>query len=138
MTYLVDTNIITEILKGNEVVEKKAVRKILEGNRVLINGISYYEIKRGLLASNAANKLKKFEMLWKTFGLLLLDNKDIFDRASQIYAGLKKNGKLISDADILIASMAFCQNCILVSNDTDFERIEDLKLENWITNCEKN
>ena len=133
MTYVLDTNIITAILKGDERVKRKAQKLELEGKRILINGISYYEIKRGFLAINATGKLKEFEVLCKKFGLELLGAQRIFDIASQIYADLKQKGQLIEDADILIASTALCRNFVLVSNDSDFDRIQGLRTENWLS-----
>lgn len=56
MTYVLDTNILTPILKEderNERIKQKVQKLTLEGKVILINGISYYEIKRGLLAVNA-------------------------------------------------------------------------------------
>ncbi len=53
MTYVLDTNIITAILKGNEKVKRKVQEVIVGEEEIFINGISYYEIKRGLLAANA-------------------------------------------------------------------------------------
>jgi len=132
MTYVLDTNIVTAILKGNEKVKKKAQKAKFEGRKILINGISYYEIKRGLLATDATAQLKRFELLCSEFGLVLLDTRDIFDRAAEIYADLKRKGKLVEDADILIASVVSFRNFILVSNDTDFNRIQGLKTENWL------
>ena len=132
MTYVLDTNIITAILKGNERIKLKAQKVILEGNKIFINGISYYETKRGLLAINATAQLERFEQFCKKFGLVLLETQDIFDKASEIYADLRHKGKLIKDADILIASMVLHKNFILVSDDTDFNRIEGLKIENWL------
>ncbi len=72
MTYVLDTNVVTAILKGNEKAKSKARDAIIKGEDVLINAISYYEIKRGLLAINATTKLEKFNLLCKRFGLLLL------------------------------------------------------------------
>ncbi len=132
MTYVLDTNIITVILKDNKKIKQKAQMMMLEGKKIFINGISYYEIKRGLLAINADAKLRKFESLCREFGLVLLDSLDIFDIASEIYADLRQRGNLIKDADILIASMVKHRNFILVSNDTDFDRIEGIKIENWL------
>ena len=132
MTYVLDTNIITAILKGNERIKQIAQRVMLEGKEIFINGISYYEIKRGLLAINATSQLSKFELLCRKFGLVLLDTRDIFDIASEIYADLRQRGELIEDADILIASMVHHRNFILVSDDTDFNRIKELKIENWL------
>ncbi len=56
----------------------------------------------------------------------------MFDIASQIYSDLKTKGSLINDADILIASMVIFHDCILISDDSDFERIDNLQLENWL------
>ncbi|HOC52661.1 MAG TPA: PIN domain-containing protein [Caldisericia bacterium] len=132
MTYILDTNIITEILKENEKVIKKAQTVQIEGKEILINAISYYEIKRGLLSTNATKQLEKFEQLCKIFGLALLDNKEIFDIASLIYKDLKQKGKIIEDADILIASISLNGNFILISADNDFNRIKNLRVENWL------
>jgi tRNA(fMet)-specific endonuclease VapC len=132
MKYVFDTNIITAYLKGDERVEQKVLQVGLEGKEILINGISYYEIKRGLLAKNAIMQLKKFELLCRDFGLVLLDSQDIFNRAAEIYANLQQKGELIGDADILIASVVIIRNFILVSADTDFNRIQGLKIENWL------
>ena len=50
-----------------------------------------------------------------------------------IYATLKKSGKLINDADILIASIVKAHNAVLVTNNEEhFSRIEGLRIENWL------
>lgn len=132
MNYILDTNIITALLKSNVRVKEKIVKVLIEGNDIFINGISYYEIKRGLLAINAKKKLKLFENFCNKFGLLLLDSKFIFDEASKIYANLKNRGELIKDADILIASITKNKKCVLVTDDSDFDRISNIIVENWI------
>jgi len=133
MTYVLDTNIITEILKGNQKVLEKVKTATLEGQKIVINAISYYEIKRGLLTVKATAQLEKFMLLCRKFGLVLLDTEDIFDRAAEIYKNLRKRGELIEDADILIASVVIVKNFVLVSADADFKRIPGLKIENWLT-----
>jgi tRNA(fMet)-specific endonuclease VapC len=133
MKYVLDTNIITAYLKGNEAVKQKVLKLIVEGKEILINGISYYEIKRGLLTKNATKQLEKFELLCRNLGLVLLDSPEIFNRAAEIYANLEEKGELIGDADILIASMVITQNFILVSDDSDSKRITGLQIENWLT-----
>ena len=132
MTYILDTTIITAILKGNENVTKKVRQIIIEGRDILINGISYYEIKRGLVAVNATNQLSKFDSLCQQFGLVFLNTRAIFDMAANIYASLKQKGRLIGDADILIGSVAKSHDFILVTSDLHFQRIQDLKIENWL------
>ncbi len=132
MTFVIDTNIITAIIKNNSKTNQKIQEIALKGEEILINGISYYEIKRGLLSINATAKLRRFEQLCKEFESVLPDKLDIFDIASTIYADLKQRGQPIQDADILIASIVLYNNFILVSNDSDFNRIKDLKIENWL------
>ncbi len=65
--------------------------------------------------------------------LITLD-REIIDRASGIYADLKRRGELIEDADILIASSGPVEDMILVTdNEEHFRRIENLKIENWLS-----
>ena len=56
-------NIITAIMKNNEKVKRRAQEAILTGDDVFINGISYYEIKRGLLAKDARKQLLFFDKI---------------------------------------------------------------------------
>ena len=55
------------------------------------------------------------------------------NRISKIHVDLKQRGELIQDADIFIAATALIRNLTLVSNDSHFQRLEDLTTENWIT-----
>ncbi len=46
---------------------------------------------------------------------------------------LEKKGKLIGPMDLLISAQAKSKNLILVTNNIkEFERVEGLKLENWV------
>ncbi|MFH1859505.1 MAG: twitching motility protein PilT [bacterium] len=76
--------------------------------------------------------LNAFNSLCEKLGVILPDRLSVFDIASEIYADLQKKGKLIEDADLLIASMAKTWEMILVSDDKHFQRIQGLRLENWI------
>jgi predicted nucleic acid-binding protein len=50
----------------------------------------------------------------------------------QLKANLSKNGKIIADMDLLIASTAITHNLILVTNnEKHFQKIEELEVENW-------
>lgn len=48
-------------------------------------------------------------------------------------ARLKKAGTKIGELDLLIGCQALAKDAVLVTNNTrEFERIEGLKLENWV------
>jgi tRNA(fMet)-specific endonuclease VapC len=53
--------------------------------------------------------------------------------AANIRAQLEKNGMLIGPYDLLISGLARSQGMTLVTNNTrEFERIAELRLENWV------
>ncbi|MCL2510575.1 MAG: type II toxin-antitoxin system VapC family toxin [Bacteroidales bacterium] len=129
--YVLDTNIISFYLKGNEVVINNFTRVLANGDSILVAPIAYYEIKRGLLAVDSQKRLKIFEDFCKLFGVGLLDNK-VLDVAANIYAEQRRIGRMMEDADILIA--AFCKYWTfpLVTNNTKhFSYVSDLTLFDW-------
>jgi len=138
MRYTLDTNIISEYLKGNKTIKEELSKLFLSGEKIYISGVVYYEIKRGLLHIDAKKQLSTFNELCKSFELLLLDNLIIFDKASEIYADLKGRGLLVGDEqtgdnDIYIASLTIIRNLTLVTNNTKhFERIPNIEIKNWL------
>ena len=54
-------------------------------------------------------------------------------QAAQIYAVLRRKGKLIEDSDIFIGASAITNHAVLVTNNEEhFRRIDGLKIENWL------
>lgn len=133
MGYLLDTNIVTAQLKNNQKVKEKLRELGNQGEKVFISCLTYYEIKRGLLAVNATSKLSAFDEVCKEIGVILLDNLQIIEKAAEIHADLKRKGTPIQDADVLIAATAIVKGLILVSNDADMLRIADINIENWLS-----
>ena len=58
---------------------------------------------------------------------------NVINIASELYSALRKKGKTIGDADILIAAIVIQNNGILVSNNVKhYKDIEQLKAINWL------
>lgn len=131
MVYILDTNVIHDLMTKDQKTKTNIARAVASGKKVHINGISYWEKKRGFLYLGATKKLEIFNKFCEMFGVLLLDELDIFEIASQIHADLEKNGDKIPDADVLIAAIALCKNKILITRDKHFSKINGLKIENW-------
>ncbi|MBZ8180003.1 PIN domain-containing protein [Oscillatoria salina] len=127
-------NIVTAILKQNEKINQKLTEVDLARNELFISCITYYEIKRGLIAVNATRQLANFEKLCTTLTILFLDDLRIVEKAAEIYANLKTKGSIIQDADIFIAATAITRDLTLVSHDTDLARVKEVKLANWLQN----
>ncbi|MBD2145344.1 type II toxin-antitoxin system VapC family toxin [Sphaerospermopsis sp. FACHB-1194] len=132
MGYLLDTNIVSAILKENPKANNRLKMLNRQNEQVFISAMTYYEIERGLLAVKAVRKLSDFENWVKKYQVLLLDDMAIFKKASEIYADLKQRGLPIQDADIFIAATSIINDLTLVSHDSDLSRITGLKLENWL------
>ena len=132
MTYALDTNIVSYILKGDKTVETNWLREERLGNNSVIPLVTYYEIKRGLLAVNSLTKLEAFEKICNVLTVSDLTIKDI-NTACFIYVELKKQKKIIEDADILIAAQAISRGHTLVTNNSKhFTGIKGLNITNWI------
>lgn len=133
MSYLLDTNIVSGIIKKNPRINVKLEEVRFEGAQLFISCITYYEVKRGLLYLNATRQLSDFNRLCTSkIKVAFLDDIQIIEKASEIHADLKRRGRPIQDADILIAATAIVRGFILVSNDSDMLRVSDLALENWL------
>ena len=130
--YILDTNIVTAVIKNNQLVTRKLQSLDIQGAEIFISVVTYFETKRGLLYSNATQKLSLFNRLCREWNIIFLDNLEIIDKACEIHATLKRQGRMIQDADILIAATAIIHDLILVSNDSDLTRISEVNLENWL------
>ena len=127
-----DTNIITAFLKNDLRVVQRVSDYLELFEKLTINIISYYEILRGLKDLGNEEKLKRFEDFIQENELVFI-RKDTIEKAAEIYAYLKKEGNLIEDADILMASTAIVEDLVLITNNIKhFKRLKGLKIDNRI------
>lgn len=128
---LLDTDILSELFKGNDLVKTKAAVYISEHIRLTISHIAKYEILKGLKAKKAQKQLEAFNKFCENNNVLPITD-EVIVKASDIYASLREQGALISDADILVAAIAMTNKLVLITNNTaHFSRIEGLQLRNW-------
>ena len=75
---------------------------------------------------------RAFEQLCSASRVLPLE-WDVVTQAADIYADLHQRGRLIGDADILIAAAAIVHGLILVTNNENhFSRVTGLQVDNWL------
>jgi len=129
---LLDTDILSEIMKGkNSAVEQHAREYLKKNGRFRFSVITRYEILRGLKAKQAVRQIQFFEdRCSKSYLYPVTD--EIVVQASDIYGYLHQKGLLISDADILIASTAMVHNLTLITGNMEhFVRIPNLHCVSW-------
>ena len=133
MKYFLDTNIISYLLQKNVSVQLRLKELIdREDTELYISVVTYYELKRGLIASNLTTKLKALQIILHSYFEVVLMDFDMYERSAQIYADLKKDGNIIEDDDIFIGATALENDAVLVTNnERHLGRINGLKIEVW-------
>ncbi|RKY71165.1 MAG: PIN domain nuclease [Candidatus Latescibacterota bacterium] len=131
MSYLLDTDICIYWLNGREEIKRK-VKEVGE-NDLNMAIITLGELRYGAYYSERVDRnLKRIDDFLGKIKVIPL-NEASMDKFGQIKADLRRQGKLIEDLDMLIASTAIVKDCVLVTNNTNhFKRIAGLKLENWL------
>lgn len=129
---LVDTDILSEFLRGTEIVVDNAKKYLEYYDSINFSIITYYEILNGLLYKDARKQLKRFSEfaeLNKILPLTLSATK----QAAEIYANLRKKGQPIGHTDCLIAGIALTNDLQLVTNNiVHFKRVKGLEIINWL------
>ncbi len=125
-------NICIYLLNGDQSLKKK-VREIGIFSLVISNA-TLAELYFGAYNSkNLEENLKRITVFKKHLTVYSDSEKSakIFGKFKSM---LKSEGNIIEDFDILIASIAFTNNCILVANNPKhFQRIKELQIENWLS-----
>ncbi|NEP09993.1 MAG: type II toxin-antitoxin system VapC family toxin [Symploca sp. SIO2C1] len=119
MGYLLDTNIVSLVLRNNLKIKKKIKQVKSQKHLLAISCITCFEIKRGLFAVKATKQLEKFNELCQDYQIILLDDLAILEKAAEIHAKLRLKGLPIQTEDILIAATAIVKGLTVVSNDRD-------------------
>lgn len=131
--YLLDTNIISYWMRG----DRQVIDRIKQHapSDLVLSTITLAEILYGIEKS----PMKKKERRLKIQQILSLLGMYSFDEAAAVeYAvirtQLEREGRVISERDTQIASIAMANKLILVTHNVkEFGRIGKLKVEDWAT-----
>jgi tRNA(fMet)-specific endonuclease VapC len=129
--YLLDTDISVFYLRGRYNLNQK-LKEIIGYDNCFISEITLAELKYGAeLSEKVDENLRSVEEFSKKIGILPIFNS--LDLYAKQKARLRKIGKLIDDFDLLIGCSAIRNRLILVANNENhFDRIENIKMENWV------
>jgi tRNA(fMet)-specific endonuclease VapC len=129
--YLLDTNIVSDLVVNPQGRVAKHVRKVGE-TKVCTSVIVASELRYGAAKRASARLSQQLNLILITLTIVALESP-----ADEIYgairAKLEKSGKPIGGNDLLIAAQAIATDCVLVTdNEREFSRIDGLMRENWL------
>ncbi len=133
MKYLLDTCVVSDIVKGHE--RTLARVKSTAPSLIAVSTVTRMEVDYGL-ALNAVRARKIAAALDAFFASITTLPFDEIDAkaAAQIRAALKPKGQPIGAYDALIAGTAVARGLVVVTSNTDeFERVGALQVEDWRT-----
>ena len=138
MNYLLDTNVISELISKQP--NKKVVEWIdrLDPNTIYLSVITISELRKGiekLPASKRRDTVKEWlegDLLLRFQGRILEITIEVMLIWGELTGRLEKQGRPITAIDSLIAATALGGNCHLVTrNEHDFQRVGVAIINPW-------
>ena len=132
MIYILDTNIISYIIKNRDFSLIDKFETISKKHKIGVSSITVAELYYGVRKRGSG----KLEALVSEF-LLPLERYPFDENAAfeygNIRSDLESKGNTIGPNDLFIAAHTKSLNAVLVTNNVkEFERVENLVIENWI------
>jgi tRNA(fMet)-specific endonuclease VapC len=131
MRYLLDTNIVSELIRNPQGSVTERVREAGE-SQVATSIIVAAELRYGAAKKGSARLTAQIEAVLGALEVLPFE-----EPADRVYgvlrAGLEQKGQPIGGNDLLIAAQALSLGFTLVTaNEREFAKIDDLPCENWL------
>lgn len=135
--YLLDTNIMIEIIRKNRWMAQKLNQTIALGISVFSITLVYYEVQRGIVYTQATGQARRLTAVLQNVTILGVDSFQLLNKAAEaeVYSDRRKKGQTVEDVDIFVMAAALLHNLTVVTNDQDFLRaapfISNLKIQQW-------
>lgn len=131
--YLLDTNHLSEYLKGATDVFTRVQAALEKGDRVGVCAPVLCEYRAGIrigrhyrrnaMLLNAALDVLR---VWPV-------DVDTTQHFAELSADLRKRGRVLSQFDLLIAAVARQHKLVLLTADADFDALKGVRVRNWIS-----
>lgn len=127
--YLLDTNIVSHLIKEHPVVSQRIVNMPMASLGISV--ITEAELYYGLAKRPEAKRLDLVvEEFLKRVDVLPWDST-IAKNYGYIRAEMERQGKNLAPLDLLIGAHALSLNAVLVTNDKAFYQVGGLTIEDW-------
>jgi len=127
--YLLDTNIVSHLLKGHPLLMQQIAAKPMKS--ICVSSITVGELFYGLAKRPTAKRLHSAVREFLRCAEVLPWDTACAERYGATRAELEHKGKPLAALDLLIAAHALTIDAVLVSNDHAFAQVVGLKLQDW-------
>lgn len=129
--YLLDTNIVSDLVRNPQGKVAQRIRTVGEGN-VCTSIVVAAELRYGAEKKGSPRLAAQLETILGALEVLAFEAP--CDRVyGVIRAQLEKAGRIIGANDLLIAAHALALGyAVVTDNEDEFGRIENLRHENWL------
>jgi tRNA(fMet)-specific endonuclease VapC len=131
MRYLLDTNIVSDLVRNPQGRAAQHIRQVGE-RKVCTSIIVAAELRYGAAKKGSPRLTAQLEAILDALDVLPLEppTDEIYGR---LRARLERDGRLIGGNDLLIAAQTVALGYTLVTdNEREFSRIDELPVENWL------
>ncbi|MHC2355808.1 tRNA(fMet)-specific endonuclease VapC [Sinorhizobium meliloti] len=128
---MLDTNIVSELARNPQGAVTKRIAEV-GPEAVCVSIITAAELRYGCAKKGSPKLLAQIEAILGSMQVLALDVPADAEYGN-IRAELETAGKPIGPNDLFIAAHACVLGAVLVTvNSSEFTRVRDLKVENWL------
>ncbi len=134
VTFLLDTNIISALMKDRSGTETQRVRtwaQRVPDATLATSVVVQYELLFGLARHGSPRLQAAYEIEMQNLVVLPLDEA-VGPHYAVLRTRLEQAGAPIGPNDTLIAAHALALDATLVTADEEFRRVPGLKVENWL------
>ena len=132
MIYMLDTNICSFIIREKPLHIKDKLKNIEQKHTIALSSIVVSELLYGAKKRESAKLIKIVNSFIDNFIIYDFD-KNAASYYVNIRTELEKQGKIIGSNDLFIVAHAISIDAILVTNNTkEFQRVQNIKLEDWV------
>ncbi len=130
--YLLDTNIISDLVRQPQGTIAKAIAEIGE-DAVFTSVIVACELRYGVAKKGSSRLTAQVEAILSALEIAPFD-----EPADEFYAQIRnrltQSGAVIGPNDLLIAAHALALDAVLVTaNASEFSRVPGLRVQNWLS-----
>jgi len=130
--YMLDTNVCIYVLRNRS---SSLRHKFKVTKNLCISAVTYAELCFGIENGTSSLKSDRWQQLETFSSLLLVEplDKSVGQHYGRLRAWLKLKGMPIGNNDLFIAAHAKSLGAVLVTNNvSEFRRVPDLTIENWL------